>query len=392
MSQLILPHSIDAGTAAVANEVQQNFTTTRDIINGEIEGGGGSGNNMKANGVTAREILDAILVAGLPPHGSREGLVTQPTGTTQALFVTPGANRDLNYGAGTVWIKDDSGMFAAGALIPVTVNSGTVSVPANASGNPRLDQVILTMTGYNTGTVSILQGTPNAATTINTRTGAATIPDNAIRIADVLTTNGFAGPYVNHTSLRNRLVWAVPMRFELSSTASPFEHVVGRLEEEDIDYRFTLENSGHASLTYNLGNNGAGVWSQIIREDQVLTTSALAGFTRGGAGASIAVLALVATAPGSGGHRFTGWFRQSMTPQTDTIGGGVAYQNDGVHSDGSVTGGGANHRLSHMGVSNVISGLNATTSDVSWATIAWTAGNVTGYIIIDRVPTKFPTA
>lgn len=202
MSQLNLPHTIDAGTQIVATEHQENYVAIRDIINGNIEGG--TDNNLKANGVTARELADALLSKGLPSAAQTEGVMTGLD-----LRVSAGAGLALNYSSGAAWVTDDSGLFAAGALLPVNVAAGgVVNIAANASGNPRLDQVILTLTGHNTGTVSVLQGTPNAGATLDTRSGAANLPDNAIRLADILMPNGFAGPFVDGTHIRDRRFYA----------------------------------------------------------------------------------------------------------------------------------------------------------------------------------------
>lgn len=200
MSQLILPNSIDAGTEITAVEHQTNYTAIRDLINGNIEGGSGSDGNIKAKGITAREIETTLLMFA----GMRGALLHEGVNGHSKLVVTPGAGLVLNYSAGIAFIKDDTGVVAQGAMIPVTIAAGSVTVPANASGQPRLDQVIVTMTGWNQGAVSVLPGTGTAGATLATRNGAAALPNNTIRLYDVLTTNGFAGPYTIHTNVRNR--------------------------------------------------------------------------------------------------------------------------------------------------------------------------------------------
>lgn len=203
MTELILPHSIDGGTPITANEHQENYTAIRNVLANGLEGGGGSAGNIKANGVTARELADNLLLRGLPAQNMQEGVVAAGD-----LKVTPGSGLTLNYAAGTAWVTDDSGLLASGALIPVTVGAATVTVSANASGNPRIDQVILTMTGHSTGTVSLLQGTATGGATLDNRTGAAALPNDAVRVADILMPNGFAGPFVQTTHIRDRRPWA----------------------------------------------------------------------------------------------------------------------------------------------------------------------------------------
>jgi hypothetical protein len=377
MSELVYPHSIDAGTAITANEVQSNFDEIADVINGQLQGGSGSDGNIAANGVTARELADLMLVAGLPPYGDREGLVTQPTAGTQALFCTPGAGLVINYSAGTVWIRDDSGIVAAGALLPAVITGSTVTVGANASGNPRLDQVIATLTGYGTATVSVLPGTANAATTLNNRTGAAALPNDAIRIADVRVTNGFAGPFVAHTSLRNRIPWAVPMKFSVSAVASVLDIVVDSFTEEFIDIQHGVISSTFCNLVFSL-EGSANSWGTAAWEQSLTSASALATNNRGGWNGSAGFLNLQPTLVVAGGQKLSG--RQSGN-LLQTASSWYQFTGDAIAS--SLTGSAA-HILSNYQISNTYAPGSG--GVVSYMNIAPSAGTVTGHFIIDRVP------
>lgn len=201
MTQVVLPHTIDAGTEITAVEHQENYVAIRDTINGLLEGGSGVAGNIKADSLTARELADILLSEGIQGGGSpaQEGVMVPATGA-----VTPGAGLNLNVAAGTAWVNDDTNVVATGALLPVIYAGGSVAIASNSSGNPRIDQVILTVTGFGTGTVSVLQGTPTAAATLDNRSGAAALPNNAIRLADILMPNGFAGPFVAGTHIRDR--------------------------------------------------------------------------------------------------------------------------------------------------------------------------------------------
>lgn len=72
------------------------------------------------------------------------------------------------------------------------------TITANASGNPRLDMVILEVLDQqhsgasNLAQIRVVAGTPNAGATLDTRTGAAALPANAILLADVIVANGAA--------------------------------------------------------------------------------------------------------------------------------------------------------------------------------------------------------
>ena len=207
MSQLVLPHTIDAGTEIVAVEHQANYVAIRDLINGNLEGGGGVDSNFKANGVTAREIEDDFVWGNGPSLHMQQGVHAAAD-----FKVTPGSGLQLNWAQGAALIGDPGGIVSAFThLIPVFVSPGsTVTIAANSSGNPRIDQIILTLTGYGVGaaTVSVLQGTASAGATLDNRTGAAALPSGAIRLADILMPNGFAGPFVQTTHIRDRRPWA----------------------------------------------------------------------------------------------------------------------------------------------------------------------------------------
>jgi len=69
-------------------------------------------------------------------------------------------------------------------------------VTSNASGNPRLDQVILEIADQqhagasNLAQTRVVAGTPTAGATLDNRSGAAALPASAIRLADILVANG----------------------------------------------------------------------------------------------------------------------------------------------------------------------------------------------------------
>lgn len=205
MAQVTLPNSIDPATPATASEVQDNFVALRNTINGDLEGG--VSGNLKADGVTAREIQNDVIWGHGPSLGMQAGVYAAGD-----FKVTPGAGLVLNYAAGTALIADPGGIVSGtGHLIPVFLGAGgSVSAPANASGFPRIDRVLLTLTGYGSGgaTVSVLPGTPTAGATIGNLAGAAALPSGTLQIANVLTPAGFAGPYVQNTHIRDRRSWA----------------------------------------------------------------------------------------------------------------------------------------------------------------------------------------
>jgi hypothetical protein len=78
------------------------------------------------------------------------------------------------------------------------VSQLAVTVGANASGNPRLDMVVLeVLDQQHTGSSNTLQlrvvpGTATVAATLDNRTGAAAVPASCIHLADILVANGAA--------------------------------------------------------------------------------------------------------------------------------------------------------------------------------------------------------
>ena len=93
--------------------------------------------------------------------------------------------------AGAAWVQGDD---TARQGLYHQVNDAAVTglVAAGHATNPRIDQVILrifdsSVTGVSdTPTLSTLAGTATGGATLDNRTGAAALPNGAIRIADIL--------------------------------------------------------------------------------------------------------------------------------------------------------------------------------------------------------------
>ena len=112
------------------------------------------------------------------------------------LAVSGSATMVLPVAAGAALITNVSGL-----LLQYGYTGGTVTVGANASGNPRLDQIVFD--GY---TVSVLAGTATAGATLDNRTGAAALPAGSIRLADVLVASGATA--LASSVIRDRRPWA----------------------------------------------------------------------------------------------------------------------------------------------------------------------------------------
>lgn len=121
-----------------------------------------------------------------------------------------GANMSVDVGAGYALVPD-----VRSALYHV-VNDADVTgltVAANGSGNPRIDQVALfvhdTVDGGNaddTPLLTVVPGTPTSGATLANRTGAAGLGSRALRLADILVPSGATS--IVTANIQDRRPWA----------------------------------------------------------------------------------------------------------------------------------------------------------------------------------------
>ena len=92
-------------------------------------------------------------------------------------------------------------------------------VTSNASGYPRLDQVVLEVLdeqhagASNLAQIRVLAGTPTAGATLDNRTGAASLPNNALLLADVIVADSVTS--IDDVDIRDRRA------FPLQGTVAP---------------------------------------------------------------------------------------------------------------------------------------------------------------------------
>ena len=122
-----------------------------------------------------------------------------------------GANMSVDIGKTTpglmqAWVRGDTrggqGLYAIDNIDRAAPTTDTYlaqlneAVTANASGNPRLDQVILEVLDQqhagasNLAQIRVVAGTPSVGATLDNRTGAAALPASALLLADVIVANG----------------------------------------------------------------------------------------------------------------------------------------------------------------------------------------------------------
>lgn len=149
-------------------------------------------------------------------YGSQEGvgpshLLSPAGGDYKVSQRATGATMAVDVAAGEALVLGDDtarqGVYHQANDAVVTVNA-----PANASGQPRLDQLVLTVAdssiagGSDTPTLQVLQGTAQAGVTIDNRLGAAALPNNSVRLAEWVTPN--AATQITTAMIRDRRPWA----------------------------------------------------------------------------------------------------------------------------------------------------------------------------------------
>lgn len=124
-----------------------------------------------------------------------------------------GANLSSDVPAGAAWVQLDTGSRNGVGHVfnDATFNAGPFT--AGNGTNPRIDQVILrwndssipTGTG-NVPTIEVLTGTATSGATLDNRLGAAALPNDCLRLADVLMP--ISSTTVTTANIRDRRPWA----------------------------------------------------------------------------------------------------------------------------------------------------------------------------------------
>jgi len=160
-----------------------------------------------------------------------------------------GANKSVDIAAGSGWVKGDT---SARQGMYHVVNDATVNltIPDNTSGNPRVDQIVCQINDTVDGggiadnaVFSVVQGTATAGATLDNRTGAATLPNTALRIADVLVATGFTS--ITNSVIRDRRPWAygaVSQRLRTSGSGASATTTYTNLFSSDVQQRIEISS------------------------------------------------------------------------------------------------------------------------------------------------------
>ncbi len=148
--------------------------------------------------------------------GLQEGVLAG--GDLKVTAAVAGGMR-VDVAAGTALIKGDSGTPGTGVSqgLFIAVNSAAipnaVTLPASNGTNPRIDQIALRVrdaadlgTGADDLSLVYLSGSATAGATLDNRNGAASLPADHLRLADVLVPAGSSA--VTAGNVRDRRPWA----------------------------------------------------------------------------------------------------------------------------------------------------------------------------------------
>ena len=297
----------------------------------------GQGAVLLQAGPGATPGYSAIDVRRALSTGLQEGVID--SGSYEVTQRAAGANMSVDIAASTgegAWVQGDT--VAAQGLYFIAPHSTVINetITANADANARVDQVILEILddthdagALNKARIRVLTGsTAVAGATLDNRTGAAALPNGAIRLADVLVAAGAVS--VSNSSIRDRRPWArgAYNRIIVSSggnktiaSATP-----AALDSTNLNPR--IECSGapvRVVLRCRHSNSGAGNFN--IFELRVDGATSDMGTLTGGVSvantnASFAVMTFDFV-PSAGSHRFAPYWSATAGTGTVNVSSGV---------------------------------------------------------------------
>lgn len=156
--------------------------------------------------------------------GLQEGVVG--AGDLKVSQRGAGANMSVDVAAGFAWVQIDTGTNNGLAHVSSDAVANVVVTASNAT-NPRIDQIIVRYndtsipTGSgNTPTPEVLTGTPTGGATLDNRTGAAALPNDCLRIADILVPA--TSTTVTTANIRDRRPFARGAYWDVTRTAGSY--------------------------------------------------------------------------------------------------------------------------------------------------------------------------
>lgn len=254
--------------------------------------------------------------------GAQEGVIAKTAAEADGWMVTEraaGANNSVDIAASVACARVQGDSVTQQGLYTVAPHSATINLTIAAADvtNPRIDQVILEVldnvhdaSGSSLARLRILTGTPTAGATNDNRLGAAALPGNAVRWADLFVANSASGTVtLSNASIRDRRPFARGANYRILrnsanyTTTSTSEVEVDatnlkpRIECSGVPVRITVhatvENSGINLMHLGFFQDGA----RIDAVDFLVTI----------AGAAYRVMPQWSwvTVPSAGSHRFS---------------------------------------------------------------------------------------
>jgi hypothetical protein len=225
-----------------------------------------------------------------------------------------GANMSVDVDAddaGGFLVKGDA--VTAQGLYFVPPHSGTINldVAANASGNPRIDSVVLEAkdtthdaSGLTVARARIITGTPTSGATLDNRSGAPALPNGAARLADILVANGAAS--ITDAVIRDKRTMA---RGAFVSSERTTDQIWGAANTTIADFDFSIECSGVpvevtlSPVRYDNATGISNIGAVRILIDEVTAAHTEAGAANGSSG-SLPGLYVCRRTLSAGRHRF----------------------------------------------------------------------------------------
>lgn len=202
--------------------------------------------------------------------GIQEGVVG--AGDFKVTAAAAGGMR-VDIAAGAAYVKGDSGTPGTGVSqgLYLAVNDASipnaVTLPASNGTDPRVDQIALRVrdnsdlgTGADDLTLLYLSGSATAGATLDNRNGAASLPGDHLRLADVLVPAGSTA--VTAGNIRDRRPWARGAHFRFPSNSGDLVLPSGsavqvfnaraEVQQPVVEIGFSFQAASAANVAWNL--------------------------------------------------------------------------------------------------------------------------------------------
>jgi hypothetical protein len=245
-----------------------------------------------------------------------------------------GANQSVDVGTGFAWVQLDTG--TRNGMGHVTNDAvANVTVTAANGTNPRIDQIILRWndTSIPTGsgnvpTLEVLTGTATSGATLANRTGAAALPNDCLRLADLLIPA--LSTTISNTQIRDRRPWARGAFARVVRTAGNLTTTSASMVQLSSTLQQRIECSGapvriwlHGYLQHSVANT-LTLFQPMIDGGTIdsLNDYSPAFVTTAGVGGAALVAAHYVFTPTAGSHLLEWYWRTGAATATLLAGTG----------------------------------------------------------------------